>query len=155
MEVDDGYFYLKMNMPVPKSPGKTSNDQTTTGPGVVHTHPKIDLPFSCAKINDQPSMRNGSTSTDLHGPDEGGGVAGDGHGAGDPPGEDEAPVERHERGDDSEHKHRHLGINNPNMIFYFTVNANRSPPYRSLPAEAVRNKAGAEGSKCKSLKDEG
>ena len=87
MEVDDGYFYLKMNMPVPKSPGKTSNDQTTTGPGVVHTHPKIDLPFSCAEINDQPSMRNGSTSTDLHGPDEGGGVAGDGHGAGDPPSE--------------------------------------------------------------------
>ena len=78
-----------MNMPVPKSPGKTSNDQTTTRPRIVHTHPKIDLPFSCAEIYDQPSMRNGSTSTDLHGPDEGGGVAGDGHGARHPPGEHE------------------------------------------------------------------
>ena len=108
MEKDDGYSYLKMNMPVPKSPGKTSDDQTTARPRVVHTHPKIDLPFSCAEINDQPSMRNGSTSTDLHGPDEGGGVAGDSHGAGDPPGEDEAPVERHERGDHSKHTHRNL-----------------------------------------------
>ena len=53
-------------------------------------------------------MRNGSTSTDLHGPDEGGGVAGDGHGAGDPPGEDEAPVEGHEGGDHSKHAHRNL-----------------------------------------------
>ena len=116
-----------MNMPVPKSPGKTSNDQTTTRPRVVHTHPKIYLPFSCAEKNDQPSMRNGSTSTDLHGPDEGSGVAGDGHGAGDPPGEDEAPVERHERGDNSEHQHRHLGTNNPNLIFYCTVMPTEAP----------------------------
>ena len=37
---------LKVNVPVPENPGKTSDDETTDGPGIVHAHTKIDLPFS-------------------------------------------------------------------------------------------------------------
>ena len=55
----------------------TGNDETTYRPGVVHGHADVRLVLP---------------GRDLHGPDEGGGVAGDGHGAGDPPGEDEDRV---------------------------------------------------------------
>ena len=37
---------LKVNVPVPENPGKTSDDETTDGPGIVHAHTKIYLPFS-------------------------------------------------------------------------------------------------------------
>ena len=53
---------------------RTCNDQAACGPGIVHRHPEVYFPFP---------------SGDLHGPDEGGGVAGDGHGPGHPPGEHE------------------------------------------------------------------
>ena len=55
----------------------TCNNETAGWPGVIHRHPEIYFPLS---------------SGNLHGPDEGGGVAGDGHGARDPPGEDKHRV---------------------------------------------------------------
>ena len=68
---------LEMNVPVPEGPGQAGDDEPAHRPRVVHAHPEVDLPLARA---------------DLHGPDEGGGVAGDGHGARDPPGEDKDRV---------------------------------------------------------------
>ena len=101
-------------MPISESPGQTSNDKTTDWPGVVHAHTKIDLPFSWRrKIPLYHFVALSKlTSANLHGPYEGCSVAGDGHGASDPPREDETPVERHERGDHSKHTHCHLMMNN-------------------------------------------
>ena len=64
-------------MPVPQRVGQPGYDQPADRPGVVHGHPQVDLPLPAAH---------------LHRPDEGGGVAGDGHGARDPPGEDKDRV---------------------------------------------------------------
>ena len=66
-----------MPVPVPQRVGQAGYDEPADWPGVVHGHPQVDLPLP---------------ATHLHRPDEGGGVAGDGHGAGDPPGEDEHRV---------------------------------------------------------------
>ena len=55
----------------------TRDDEAAGWPGVVHGHAEVDLPLA---------------GSYLHGPDEGGGVAGDGHGARHPPGEDEHRV---------------------------------------------------------------
>ena len=65
---------------------------------------------------------------DLHGPDEGGGVAGDGHGAGDPPGEDEDWVPGDEGGDQAEDHH-----------------GDGAGPDGDLPPVPVRHQPGAEG----------
>ena len=65
----------------------TGNDETTERPGVVHGHADVRLVLP---------------GRDLHGPDEGGGVAGDGHGARDPPGEDEHRVPGEHSGDEGE-----------------------------------------------------
>ena len=64
-------------MPVPQRVGQAGYDESAYWPGVVHGHPQVDLPLP---------------ATHLHRPDEGGGVAGDGHGARHPPGEDEHRV---------------------------------------------------------------
>ena len=100
-------------MPISESPGQTSNDKTTDRPRIVHTHTKIDLPFSWKrKIKSYHLViKSKLTRANLHGPNEGCSVAGDGHGASDPPREDETPVERHERGDHSKHTHCHLMMN--------------------------------------------
>ena len=106
-----------MNVPVPESPGQSGDDEPAHRPGVVHAHPEVDLPLARA---------------DFHGPDEGGGVAGDGHGAGDPPGEDEAPVVGHDGGDQAEYQHGHRGA-----------------PDGCLAAKPVGDKAGTEGAQSK------
>ena len=131
---------LKMNMPIPESPGQTSNDKTTDRPRIVHAHTKIDLPFSWRrKIPLYHFVALSKlTSANLHGPYEGGSVAGNGHGASDPPREDETPVERHERGDHSKHAHRHLMIKSLPQICWM-VATHRSSPDCSLPAESVRD----------------
>ena len=70
---------LTAEVPVPVSQrvGQPGYDEPADRPGVVHGHPQVDLPLPAAH---------------LHRPDEGGGVAGDGHGARDPPGEDKHRV---------------------------------------------------------------
>ena len=70
----------------------TCNNETASWPGVIHRHPEIYFPLS---------------SGNLHGPDEGGGVAGDGHSPGHPPSEHEHGVPGDEGGDHPEHQHAH------------------------------------------------
>ena len=116
-------------------------------PGVVHAHAQVDFPF---------------TRADLHGPHKGSwnfkcslceyqkakyykfkyhtdkyhgiitSIAGDGHGACDPPGEDEHPVPRGDGGDEAEDDHGDAG--NPDT---------------DLPPEAVGDEAGTEGTQNK------
>ena len=138
-------------MPVPESPGQTSNDKTTDRPGIVHAHTKIDLPFSWRwKIYfHNLVVLSKLTCANLHGPYEGCSVAGDGHGASDPPREDETPVERHERGDHSKHAHCHLMMIKSLPQICLMVATHRSSPDCSLPAESVRDKSRAERTQSK------
>ena len=141
-------------MPISESPGQTSNDKTTDRPRIVHTHTKIDLPFSWKrKIKSYHLViKSKLTRANLHGPNEGCSVAGDGHGASDPPREDETPVERHERGDHSKHAHCHLMMIKSLPQICKMVATHRSSPDCSLPAESVRHESRAERAKCKACK---
>ena len=58
----------------------TSDNEATSWPGVVHGHAEVDLPLP---------------GSHLHGPHEGRGVAGDGHGACDPPGDNKDRIPDH------------------------------------------------------------
>ena len=62
----------------------TCNNQAADWPGVVHGHSKVDLPFPCRH---------------LHGPDKCGSIAGNGHGAGDPPTDNKHRVPEHDHAD--------------------------------------------------------
>ena len=91
----------------------TCYNEAAGWPGIVHGHSEVYFPFA---------------SGDLHGPDEGGGVAGDGHGPGHPPGEHEHGVPGDEGGDHPEHQHGHA-----------------AHPDGHLPPVPVRHQPRAEG----------
>ena len=62
---------------VSQTPSKSCYYQSTNWPRVVHGHADVGFIW---------------TSSNLHGPDKRGSVAGNGHGSGDPPGEHEHRV---------------------------------------------------------------
>ena len=106
----------------------TCDDEATCWPGVVHGHSKINLPLP---------------SCNLHGPDEGGSVASNGHGPSHPPGEHEHWVPGDEWCDQTKHQHGHTAHPDSNLATISIRHQTR--------AERSQSKASEEEQLCQSL----